>query len=89
MIGGVSKAFRTYTEGWERGAGGVLGAPTITNYDPRDTEQLMEIIGLGLGYNNLRTAAAWDRIIAQQEHTAFIDMTRKGLMEQMNEATAR
>ena len=68
--------------------GGPGGGTTVTNYDPRDTEQLMEMIALGLGYNNLRTSARWDLIMAQNEHVKYIDAQRLALMAQFFEAHA-
>ena len=98
----LSKMYRALTEAdptvVQPPEGGLLnrvtrersGAPqsgtTVTRYDLRDTEQLMEVIALGLGYNDLRRASEWERIIHQNEHTKYIDIQRKALLEQFNEA---
>jgi alkylhydroperoxidase/carboxymuconolactone decarboxylase family protein YurZ len=82
-----SKALRAFTEGRERGAGGTNSAPTIVNYDPRDPEEMMEIIGLSAGYQPLRAQAKWDSIMAKNEVEKFYDFTRKGLSAQFFEAT--
>lgn len=85
MVGALSKAYRAYSEGRER-SGKPASGSTLVNYDKRDTEQMMEVIALALGYNNLRTSSKWDEIIAQQEHVAFIDFQRDALMDQLYEA---
>jgi hypothetical protein len=84
-LASLSKAYRAFTEGRER-TGGPSGGTTITKYDVRDPEQLMEVIGLGLGYNDLRRSNEWNRIMAQAEHNKYIDMRRQGLLEAYYEA---
>jgi hypothetical protein len=84
FMGSWSKAYRALTEGRER-VGGPAGGSTVTKYDWRDPEQLMEIIGLAAGYNDLRRANKWDKIMGEKEHEKYIEMTRKGLMETFHE----
>lgn len=85
-LGSVSRAYRAFDEGRERGRGGPNSAPTIVPYDVRDTEQMMEIIAMAAGYQPLRQQAKWDLIMARAEATAFYDFNRKRLMEQYHEA---
>jgi hypothetical protein len=85
ILAGQSKTFRTYTEGRERYGSKETGS-TIVNYDVRDTEQLMEVIGFALGFNNLRQTGKWDYIMAQKDHEAWIKFNRDGLLRQYHEA---
>jgi hypothetical protein len=85
-LGSVSRSYRAFSEGRERGKGGPNSAPTIIPYDVRDTEQMMEAIALAGGYQPLRQQAKWDSIIAKAEVTSFYDFKRKGLLEQYFEA---
>jgi hypothetical protein len=84
-IASLSKMYRALTEGRER-SGGPAGGTTVTRYDIRDPEQLMEVIALGLGYTDLRRSNEWNRIMAENEHGKYIDMQRNGLMENFFEA---
>ena len=43
-LGALSQAYRAYSEGRERGRGGIHTASTIVPYDVRDPEQMMEVI---------------------------------------------
>ena len=92
-LASLSKMYRALTEadpekpGFTRErSGGPKTGTTVTRYDIRDPEQLMEVIAVGLGYNDLRRANEWDRIIHQSEHTKYVDMQRKALLEQYDEA---
>lgn len=86
-LGSVSRSYRAFSEGRERGKGGPNSAPTIVNYDVNDTEQMLEAFALAGGYQPLRQQAKWDQIIAKAEVTAFYDFKRKALLEQYFEAT--
>lgn len=86
-FGSVSRSYRAFTEGRERGRGMPNSAPTIVPYDIRDTEQMMEALALAGGYQPLRQQAKWDLIIASAEAKAFYDFRRKALLEQYFEAT--
>ena len=87
VLSSASRAYRTFSEERERGSkGGRNSAATIIPYDPRDTEQMMEILAMSAGYQPLRQQAKWDSIIAKAEITAFYDMRRKGLLEEFFEA---
>lgn len=81
-FGAVSKAFRTGVEGRER----TRKDATVQTYDVHDTEQLGELIGMGLGFNPLRSSAQWDRIIAEREAQEFYDVRRGILLEQYSKA---
>src|SRR3972149_6878462 len=84
--GALSRAYRAYSEGRERGRGGPNSAPTIVPYDVRDPEQMMEVIFMGLGYQPLRQQARWDNILAKVEVEKFYDGKRNGLLAQFDEA---
>jgi len=86
MIGDVSKSWRAYSEGRERSKGGPAGGSTIVNYDPNDTEQMMEILAMSAGYQPLRVQARWDNILAKVEVEKFYDLQRDTLLEQLYEA---
>lgn len=87
VLGSASRAFRAYTEERERGSkGGPNSAATVINFDPRDTEQMMEILAMGMGYQPLRLQAKWDDTLAKAEVTAFYDLTKAGLLQQLFEA---
>lgn len=86
MIGDLSKSFRAYSEGRERSKGGPAGGSTIVNYDPNDTEQMMEILAMTGGYQPLRVQARWDNILAKVEVEKYYDLQRNGLLEQLYEA---
>ena len=81
-LGSVAHAYRVGSEGRERSNTG----STIVKYDVRDTEQLMEVIGIGMGYTPYRTNLQWDRIMAGQEAVKLWDIRRQGLMKQMGNA---
>lgn len=89
-LSSASRSYRALSEGRERGRGGPNSAPTIIPYNAwgegRQTEHLMEAIGLAGGYQPLRLQMKWDSIIAKAEVTAFYDFKRKGLLEQFFEA---
>jgi len=85
-LGATSKSFRAFNEERERGKGGVNSAPTIAEFNPRDTEQFGEIVAMAMGYQPLRVQAKWDSIIAKVEATKFFDMQREHLLAQAFEA---
>lgn len=75
-LGNLSKSYRAMTEGRERNRSG----STVLPYDMTDPEQVFEAIGMGMGYNNLRTSAHWDRVIAEKDAITFWDMKRQKLL---------
>ena len=81
-LGSLAKAYRVGTEGRERNSAGA----TVVNYDVRDTEQLMEVIGMAAGYTPYRQSLQWNRIMAGVEVTKLWDVRRTGLMKQMGNA---
>lgn len=86
-LGDLSQAYRAYSEGRERSkGGGPNSASTIVPFDVRDTEQMMEIIAIALGYQPTRMQAKWDSVLAKAEVTAFYNITRNGLLQQYFEA---
>lgn len=86
QLGDMSRMWRTYSEGRERSKGGPAGGSTIVPFDPRDTEEMMEILAMGMGYQPLRTQARWDSIMAKVEVEKFYDLQRNGLLNQLFEA---
>lgn len=84
----ASQGYRAYSEGRVRGKGGPESAPTIVPFDPRDTEQMAEAIGMGLGFTPRRLQDKWDSIIAKVETDKYFDTKKQVLMQQMFEATA-
>lgn len=82
----ASQGYRAYSEERARGRGGEQGSSTVVNYDPRDTEQMMEVIALGLGYTPLRQTAKWDLIMAQNEATKRLEMEQKAILSNRYEA---
>lgn len=87
-LASASRSYRAFTENRERSKGGIQSASTIINYDPRDTEQMMEALALAGGYQPLRLQAKWDSILAKIEVTKFYDLQRDGLLRQLYEARA-
>lgn len=86
-MGAVSKALRTYSEERSRGPRrGPASASTNLRYDVRDTEQVMEIIAQGMGYNTLRESQHMDIVLAQREHVQYIEGMQKLLYAQFHEA---
>lgn len=84
-LAALSKGFRAFREGRERSKGGPAGGTTVISYDPNDTEQMMEALGLAMGYQPLRLQARWDSIIAQMESDRYFDLRRRKLMEEFYE----
>lgn len=78
----LSKAGRYYSEGIERGRDG----SAIARFDPNETEHMMEILAVAMGYTPTRVSREWERIIAQKEVEAFWDLRKQGLYRQMDVA---
>ncbi len=88
-LASTSRAFRVYGEGRERNTrGGPNSGVTVAPFDPRDTEQMMEILAMAGGYQPLRVQARWDSQLAKLEIIKFYDLQRQGLMHQMFEAVS-
>jgi hypothetical protein len=85
-LASAHSSYRAYRDERVHSKGGPNGAPTVVNYDPRDTEQLMEVIARAAGYMPLRESARWDLIIAQAEVTKKFEMEQKLILEQRYEA---
>lgn len=88
LAGDASKMFRAFTEGRERTRGGPAGGSTVVSYDTRDTEQMMEAIAIGMGYQTIREQSHWDNVMAQQELVNFYKIQREGLLQSLYEAKA-
>jgi len=81
-VASVSKAFRMGSEGRDRNSKGA----TIVKYDVRDSQQLMELIGMSMGYTPAVQTQYWDRTMAGVEAVRLWDIQRTGLMKQMGNA---
>lgn len=82
-LGSLAHSYRVGREGRERTNTGA----TLVQYDVRDTEQLMEVIGIAAGYTPFRTALQWDRVIAGRDAVKLWDIRREGLMKQYGNAS--
>lgn len=81
-IGSGAKAWRSYSEGRERTPKGA----TVITYDPRDPQQMMEIIGIAMGYQPHRLSVQWDRKRAEYEVLEYWNIRKQGLLKQMDAA---
>ena len=81
-VGSLNKAQRIYREGQERTSTG----SALVKYNVRDPQELMEVIGIGMGYTPYRQSLQWNRVMAGQEVTKLWDVQRTGLMKQMGNA---
>ena len=63
FLGNMSHAARVYREGAEKTQGGAA----ILRFDPHDTEHMLEIIAMALGYTPTRLSEQWNRIRAEAE----------------------
>lgn len=89
FLGNGTRAYEAYDEGRSRGGrGGPASGTTVVPYDIHDTEQAAEMIGIAMGYRNLREAKKWDQVMAQTEVTKHYHIERQLLMEQFAEAVA-
>ena len=81
-LANATHAFDVYSTGIDRTA---RGTP-IQNYDPTDTEQMMEIIAMGIGYNTLASSAQWGVIQAAAEAKSLWLMQREAVLMQLGHA---
>lgn len=85
----ASRGYRVFEEGRERGAkGGPGSASTVVPYDVHDTEQMMEAVAMGLGYQPTRQSMKWDQVLDSTESEKYYHSKRVGLMEQFAETRA-
>lgn len=85
-LGDLTRTWRAFSEGRERSRGGVNSAPTIADFNWRDSEQAAEMVAMAAGYNPLRVQAKWDSIMAKAEVEKFYEMQQKTLFGQLFEA---
>lgn len=78
----VSHGFRYLTEGQERNRAG----NTVIRFDPRDTEQMAEILARTLGYQPRRLTGQYEAMEAKQEAATFWDLKKAILLRQFGEA---
>lgn len=78
FLASMSHAARVWMEGKETSQTG----STILKFDPHDTEHMMEVIAMGLGYTPSRLSKEWSRIRAEREAVAFWEMRKEALMHQ-------
>lgn len=86
VLGMTSRTFRTMLEGRERYRGGVSGAPTFLQYNWKDPEQAMELLGIQLGFQPLRSSYKWNATIAEMEIEKFWELRRTGLLGELYDA---
>jgi hypothetical protein len=79
FMSSASRGYRAFNEGREKDAKG----NTVIQYDINDTRHMVEIIGLGMGYQPLRLTAQWDRRMAEMEATAYWDIRRQTVLNQL------
>jgi hypothetical protein len=82
----ITRTWRAFNEGRERSRGGVASAPTIAEFNWRDSEQAGEMVAMAAGYQPLRVQAKWDSIMAKVEVEKFYEMQQKTLFGQLFEA---
>jgi hypothetical protein len=82
FIGNPAKAWTAYQD---QAIVSNNGARVVT-FDPNDTEQMTELIMMGLGYQAQRTTGAWDRVRALREATMYWDGRRAILLRQLSAA---
>lgn len=86
-LSSVSRSFRAFNEGRERGRGGPAGAPSVMTFDTRDTEQMMEAMAMAGGYTPLSVSQKFDRDTMKADYIRYYDITREGLLHQFYEAS--
>lgn len=85
-MGAATRGWRAYDEHRSRGKGGEFGAQTIIPYDVRDTEQMMEVIAMGLGYTPARETNRWAFLTAVADAEAKAKFEQEILLQQRFEA---
>jgi len=78
----VVKAYSAYQTGELKSASGV----PVQSFDPNDTEQMMEVLAMGLGYQPLSVTSQYDRMRAISEVKTFWQLRHDGLLRQAREA---
>lgn len=78
FLSSMSHAARVWKESAETNQAGAR----ILRYDPHDTEHMMEIIAIGLGYTTTRESKEWTRIRAENEAKAFYEVRKEALLAQ-------
>lgn len=78
FLSGMSHAARVYAQGAETSQTG----SRIVRFDPHDTEHMMEVVAMGLGYTPFRLSREWTRIRAEREAVAFWEMRKEMLLNQ-------
>jgi hypothetical protein len=82
VLANISHAWDVAKTGVDRSRAGT----PIQTYDPNDTEQMMEIISMGLGFTPLATSQVWGRIQAVEEAKQFWRHKREILLMQLGHA---
>jgi hypothetical protein len=85
----IPAAIRNVPKGWEALQTGELRDPyggAIIKFDPRDTEQMMEIIAYSLGASPSRLVLEQSADRETREVVAFWDMRQQALLRQLAEA---
>lgn len=82
VLKNASRMYRVYNEGYERTNAG----NPVQQFDVNDTEQMMEVLAMGIGYQPLALTSAWDRLRAIAEVKAFWQLRHDALLHQISEA---
>jgi len=85
FFGNLSKAYRYWSEGQETNRAG----NAVVKFDPHDTENMMEILAQGLGFQPRRKTEAWEKVAGISEAVTYWDLRRSGLMRQFADAIKR
>jgi hypothetical protein len=85
FLGNLSKAYRYGTEGMETNRAG----NAVVKFDPYDSENMMEILAQGLGFQPRRKTEAWEKVAGVAEAITYWDLRRSGLMRQFADAVKK
>jgi hypothetical protein len=72
----MSHAARVYVKGAEVNQTGAQ----VLRFDPHDTEHMMEVIAMSMGYTPTRLSQQWSRIRAEAEAKAYWDVRKEMLL---------
>lgn len=78
----ISRMYRVYNEGMERSGGG----NPIQKFDPNDTEQMAEILSMGLGYNPTALTEEYDKNRLVYDQQNFLQLRHDVLLRQLGNA---
>jgi hypothetical protein len=85
FFGNLSKAYRYWSQGQETNRAG----NAVIKFDPQDTENMMEVLAQGLGFQPRRKTEAWEKTAGITQAITYWDLRRAGLMRQFADAIKR